>query len=108
MKTECTPRLTFRNLHVLIGFALYAAGLVLAFGAMSTTAARDNCCRGAQSIGALERAPGRWKVTGDLTTARDPHTATLLPNGKVLVTGGKHAGFLTSAEPYDPPAEVGR
>ncbi len=32
------------------------------------------------------------------------HTATLLPNGKVLVAGGFNGGFtiLTSAELYDP------
>ena len=30
------------------------------------------------------------------------HTATLLPNGKVLVAGGYNSGYLTSAELYDP------
>ena len=39
-------------------------------------------------------------TTGGLNTARQNHTATLLPSGNVLVTGG--AGGGSSAELYDP------
>ena len=33
-------------------------------------------------------ASGTWTATGDLNTARNLHTATLLPNGMVLVAAG--------------------
>jgi hypothetical protein len=42
-------------------------------------------------------------TTPTLNTARSFATATLLPNGKVLIAGGEDsAGFLSSTEVYDP------
>src|SRR5439155_22821821 len=47
---------------------------------------------------------GRWTRTGSLTIGREEHMATLLQDGKVLVTGGyaDSVGPLTSTETYDP------
>ncbi|MGC9334651.1 MAG: kelch repeat-containing protein, partial [Anaerolineae bacterium] len=49
-------------------------------------------------------APGLWTATGSLQAARREHTATRLPDGRVLVAGGlvSEAGYLSSAELYDP------
>jgi Galactose oxidase, central domain/Kelch motif len=51
-------------------------------------------------------ATGDFTATGSLATGRAGHTATLLPNGKVLITGGINfnvpTGFVRSAELYDP------
>ena len=46
----------------------------------------------------------RWTATGSMATPRVAHTATLLPNGKVLVVGGRSTenAILASAELYDP------
>jgi len=47
-----------------------------------------------------------WTQTGDLNTPRYAHTATLLPNGKVLVVGGVGPNRCSTptndAELYDP------
>jgi hypothetical protein len=53
-------------------------------------------------------ATGVFTVTGNMTTPRDLATATVLPNGKVLVVGGYDATgtALASAELYDPVAGV--
>jgi N-acetylneuraminic acid mutarotase len=49
---------------------------------------------------------GTWDLTGRLNVARSAHTATLLPNGNVLVTGGDGQDFgditTNSAELYNP------
>jgi hypothetical protein len=48
--------------------------------------------------------PGTLVPTGNTTTARFAHTATLLLNGKVLIAGGmeQNGVWLDSAELYDP------
>ncbi len=49
-------------------------------------------------------ATGRFSPTGSMAAARTHHTATLLPDGRVLIAGGYEVdhGLLSSAEIYDP------
>ncbi|HQR36527.1 MAG TPA: kelch repeat-containing protein [Blastocatellia bacterium] len=51
-----------------------------------------------------------WQLAGNLNTARYRHSATLLPNGQVLVAGGESATFssLLSAELYNPATNTWR
>ncbi|KFE65315.1 High-affinity leucine-specific transport system, periplasmic binding protein LivK [Hyalangium minutum] len=43
-----------------------------------------------------------WASAASMATTRREHTATLLPNGKVLVAGGYNGGHLATAALYDP------
>jgi len=55
------------------------------------------------SAESYDPATGTWTATGSMGTTRSWHTATLLPNGKVLIAGGTgNTGVLSSAELYDP------
>ena len=47
-----------------------------------------------------------WNSTGSLATARDAHTATLLPNGRLLVAGGYDGSELADSELYDPASGI--
>ena len=51
-------------------------------------------------------ATGEFSPTGDMSVVRYKHSATLLPDGKVLILGGSNAllarGMYPSAEIYDP------
>ena len=62
----------------------------------------------AQSLSSAELydpATGTWTLTGSMAIGRDVPTATLLPDGPVLVAGGFNentGAFLSSAELYNP------
>ena len=57
----------------------------------------------AASSSPVVQVPASWTATGSLIEARSDHTATLLPDDKVLVAGGAdNFAVLASAELYDP------
>jgi N-acetylneuraminic acid mutarotase len=79
-------------------------GKVLVAGGYNFAGNRLNTVNSAE---VYDPATGSWSITSNLNTARTDHTATLLPNGKVLVAGGYIYGSwppisLNSAELYDP------
>jgi large repetitive protein len=50
---------------------------------------------------------GTWTAIGAMSSARQAHAATLLPDGRVLISGGANVGYFTSsAEIYDPAASA--
>lgn len=81
-------------------------GRVLVAGGYAVAADRSKTGNQLVSAELYDPATRTWSVTGSLAEARSDHTATLLPDGDVLVTGGSSDGplALASAELYDPVA----
>jgi hypothetical protein len=70
---------------------------------LTVTDAMAATIRGVSNAIQTAATVGEFVATGNMTVAREGHTATRLPNGKVLVTGGQNAtGVLASAEIFDP------
>jgi hypothetical protein len=90
-------------------------GLALAAGG-ETDGCSGNACSFAGTVSTAELydpSAGVFRATGNLVTARETHTATVLKDGRVLLAGGVSYGgigifygALASAELYTPDALV--
>src|SRR5215472_2773339 len=87
--TPTGKMITPRYLH---STTLLPDGRVLIAGGDSSYSVSD-----AESSAELyDPVSGTFLPTGSMTTPRDGHTATLLPNGKVLIAGGaRHSACCT-------------
>jgi hypothetical protein len=84
---------------------LLSDGRVLITGGCNNAVAdRVVCDNYLDSAEIWNQATNAFTVTaGKMTAARAEHTATLLPDGRVLIAGGKNAtSVLSSAEIFDP------
>jgi N-acetylneuraminic acid mutarotase len=81
---------------------LLTTGQVLVAGGSGTSG--PNSFAPIASAELYNPALGKWTVTGNMATARAGLTATLLPNGQVLVAGGSPDDFscLATAELFNP------
>jgi hypothetical protein len=85
------------------------SGKVLVTGGISPTSSAPNTNSSTFLASAELYDPGtdQWSAAGSMSTSRVGHTATVLPNGKVLVVGGVPIGMSgvsvsASADLYDP------
>src|SRR5262249_11972234 len=101
MNRKSDSRSAFFIPCVVIGSVLYAAGLALILAPLSSAVAGDNGAAKLSISVPAQATGGTWTAPGDLAVPREHHTATLLPNGDVLVTGGRKVfGNLASAQVY--------
>jgi N-acetylneuraminic acid mutarotase len=88
---------TARNFHTA---TLMSNGKVLVAGGTYDDGSTSGYLNSAEIY---DPVAGTWSTAANLATERYDHTANLLPNGKVLVAGGRNgSGGLASAELYDP------
>lgn len=85
-----------------------ADGQILVVGGGASSAGITNATNAAALY---DPATGKWTPTGKMLTKRAGHTASLLPDGRVLVVGGEYSVvrfpnvtnyFLNTAEIYNP------
>ncbi len=76
-------------------------GKVLAAGGRSCTMPN---CEATATAEVFDPLTGQWSLTAPMAVPREEHSATLLPDGKVLVAGGFNPVIrdIAAAELYDP------
>ena len=99
--TYTSSMITARNGHTA---TLLSNGKVLvAGGCANAESNRIVCDEYLSSAEIYDPVTGIFEPTGDLNEARAEHTASLLPDGRVLIAGGTDGNTpLATAEIYDP------
>jgi hypothetical protein len=103
--TPAAPMTVMRSSHTA---TLLDDGRVLVAGGSTVSAAAAQGYVNAASAEIYDPVANTWTATPAMSAARSHHTATLLPDGKVLVVGGENLLYLVgaTAEIYDPMANT--
>ena len=100
-----TPRFSHTATLLPNGKILFAGG-ISEYSPDKFVKGTCNCTLASAEL--YDPSTGMFTPAGNMTTPRSGHTATLLPNGRVLITGGNSEYkqncncTLASAELYDP------
>jgi Bacterial Ig-like domain (group 2)/Galactose oxidase, central domain/Kelch motif len=103
-----TPRVGHTSTLLPNGMVLVTGGLISNYFLIfqKPPGSADDSITGSAEL--FDPSSGTWAAIASMSTPRLDHTAVLLPDGKVLVAGGKSVYpdtiGLTSAEIYDPAA----
>jgi N-acetylneuraminic acid mutarotase len=100
-----TPAATMTRGHVRHAAAALADGRVLVSGGTYFCDPEFGFCFTTDQAEIYSPATNQWTRTGKLIVARELHTATLLPDGRVLVTGGvsdTHVAAYDTTEIFTP------
>ena len=99
--TSAAPMNVMRASHAA---TLLADGRVLVTGGSTVSSAVAKGYVNDTSAEIYDPVANTWTPTPPMSVARSHHTATLLPDGKVLVVGGENLQYLVepTAEVYDP------
>jgi hypothetical protein len=103
--TSVAPMTVMRSSHTA---TLLADGRVLVTGGSTVSSAAAKGYVNNTSAEIYDPVADAWTATPPMSVARSHHTATRLPDGKVLVVGGENVLYLVepSAEVYDPAANT--
>ena len=103
--TSVAPMNVMRSSHAA---TLLADGRVLVTGGSTVSSAAAQGYVNNASAEIYDPVANTWTATPPMSVARSHHTATLLPDGKVLVVGGENVLYLVepTAEIYDPVANT--
>ena len=103
--TSVAPMNVTRSSHTA---TLLADGRVLVTGGSTVSSAAASGYVNNASAEIYDPVANTWTAMPPMSAARSHHTATRLPDGKVLVVGGENVLYLVeaSAEVYDPVANT--
>ena len=103
--TSVAPMNVIRSSHTA---TLLADGRVLVAGGSTVSSAAATGYVNNTSAEIYDPVANMWTAAPPMNVARSHHTATRLPDGKVLVVGGENVLYLVepSAEVYDPVANT--